>query len=180
MTHKSKNKEKIQPRRLAAAYLHSATSDGPDNPQYPQTREQAELIRVYAEENNMEVVKTYIDAGKCGYDARSSLRSMIADVYSDTVEYDVILMRDITRWGRFHHVDEASHYEFICRRAGVDVYYVEPFKDSGIFASSILGNVKRAMEGEYRRERAAKARAARLRRKARMAEASAETEKVHE
>src|ERR1035437_3778361 len=112
-----KKKAKNLPKRKAAAYLRSATCYVPDDPQDPAMQEQAGLIRAYAEKNNMDVLKTYIDSGKSGLNAGSGLRSMIKDVQSGTAEYSVILLRDITRWGRFHHVDEASHYEFICRRA---------------------------------------------------------------
>jgi len=173
-------KAENQPNRKAAAYLHSATSYAPDDLQYPAMREQAELISAFAEKNSMDIVKTYIDSGKCGANARAGLRNMIEDVQSGTAEYDVILMRDITRWGR-ERMDEAAYYEFICRRAGFDVQYMnEPFKNDGSVISSIIKTIKRGMEGEYRRERAAKAKAARLRRKARKAGAPAETEVAHE
>ena len=176
-------KEKVEslPKRKAAAYLRSATSYVPDDPQYPAIRDQAELIRAHAEKNNIDVVKTYIDSGKSGAKAGDSLRSMIKDVQSGNAGYDVILLRDITRWGRFQDIDEAAHYEFICRRAGFDVQYVnEPFKNDGSVVSSILKNMRRMMEEEYLRERAAKAKAARLRRKARKAGTTAETEEAHE
>ena len=138
---KSEEKAENAPRRKVAAYLHSATSYAPDDPQYPAIREQAELIRAYAEENSMDVVKTYIDAGKCGGHERDSLRSMIADVHSGAAEYSVILMRDISRWGR-ERMDEAAHYEFICRRAGFAVHYIdESFKNDGGIMSSIIKTV---------------------------------------
>ena len=166
-----------QPRRKAAAYLYSAASYMPGDPQYPATREQAELIRVYAEKNSMDIVKTYLDEGK----DRDGLRNMINAVQLGTEEYDVILMRDITRWGRFQDIDEAAYYGFICRSAGFEVYYMdEPFKNDGSLMSSMSKIMKRAMAEEYRRERAAKAKAARLRRKARKAGALAKTEVAHE
>lgn len=174
--------EKVEslPKRKAAAYLHSATSCTPDDPQDPAIREQNELIRAYAQRNNMDIVKTYIDGGKCGVDARSGLRNMIADAHSGAAKYEVILMRDISRWGR-EQPDESAHYEFICRRAGVDVLYVdEPLKNDGSVMSRMIKTMIRVVDEEYRRERAAKSKAARLRRKVRMAEASAETEDVHE
>ena len=137
---------------------------------------QAELICAYAEKNSMDIVKSYLDEGK----DRDGLRNMIEDVHSGAAEYNVILMRDITRWGR-EQMDESAHYEFICRRAGFAVHYVdEPFKNDGSIMSNMIKTVRRVMEEEYRRERAAKAKAARLRRKARKAGAPAETEGVHE
>lgn len=144
-------------------------------------QEQAELIRVYAEKNNMDVIKTYIDSGKSGLNAHSGLRSMIRDVLSGTVEYNVILLRDITRWGRFQDIDEAAHYEFICRRAGFEIHYAdEPVKNTDTLMSSMSLIMKRALAREYLRERAAKAKAARLRRKARMAGTPVKIEGMHE
>ena len=172
---KQEKKTDCPSRRKAAAYLHGAASYVSDNPEYPVTWVQSDLIYAYAEKNGMDIVKTYSDVGK----SRKGLKSMIADVHSSAAEYGVILMHDITHWGRFQDIDESAHYEFICRRAGVEVHYVEPFVNDGSITSSVIKAVKRAMEGEYRRERAAKAKAARLRRKARMAEAI-ETEGVHE
>lgn len=175
-------KEKIKSlsKRKAAAYLRSATSYASDSPEYPAIREQAEGIHAYAAKHGIDIVKTYIDEGKSGLTAqgRDGLRSMIADIHSGAAEYTVILMRDISRWGR-GQPDESAHYEFICARAGFDVYYVEPFKNNGSIDFSI--HFKRALAEEYRRERAAKAKAVRLRRKARKAaEALAETEGAHE
>ena len=182
MTDQTEDKDRIQPRRKAAAYLRSATSYAPDSTEYPATKEQSESIHAYAAKHGIDIVKTYIDEGKSGLtiQGRDGLRSMIADIHSGAAEYTVILMRDISRWGRAQP-DESAHYEFICRRAGVDVLYVdEPLKNDGSVMSSMIKAMVRVVDEEYRRERAAKAKAVRLRRKARKAEASTETEGVHE
>jgi DNA invertase Pin-like site-specific DNA recombinase len=165
------------PGRKAAAYLRSAISYAPDDPQYPATREQAEGTRAYAAKYGIDIVKTYVDEGKSGLgiDERDGLRSLIADIHSGAAEYNVILMRDVTRWGR--EMDEGAYYEFICRRAGVDVLYVEGplFKNDGSMLSSIVKTIKRAMLEEYKRELAAKA-AGQLENNIE----SAETEGMHE
>jgi hypothetical protein len=49
------------------------------------------------------------------------------------------------------------HYEYICRAAGVRVWYcAEMFENDGSMASTIVKNLKRAMAAEYSRELSAK------------------------
>src|SRR5260370_9808234 len=61
------------------------------------------------------------------------------------------------RWGRFQDADESAYYEYICRRAGIEVRYcAEQFENDGSIASTIVKTVKRAMAGEYSRELSAK------------------------
>jgi len=109
----------------AAAYLRSAISYMPDDPRHPATQEQAESVRVYAEKYGIDIVKTYVDEGKSGLRTQGvdGLDNLIADIQSGAAEYKIILMRDITRWGRFQDMDEYIHYEAICRHAGIDVLY---------------------------------------------------------
>lgn len=60
---------------------------------------------------------------------------------------------DVSRWGRFQDVDEAAHYEFLCRSAGIPVRYcAEPFENDGSPVSSIMKNLKRTMAAEFSRE----------------------------
>jgi hypothetical protein len=44
-------------------------------------------------------------------------------VESRTADFTQILVYDISRWGRFRDSDEAAHYEFLCKRAGIAVHY---------------------------------------------------------
>lgn len=119
------------------------------------TENQADAIREYAERRQMDIVKTYADAGKSGLsiDGRDALQNLIADVQSGRADYNVILVLDVTRWGRFQDADESAYYEYLCRRAGIDVQYVaEQFENDGSPVSTIVKGVKRAMAGEYSRE----------------------------
>src|SRR5205823_719665 len=72
---------------------------------------------------------------------------------SGAQEYDRILVYDISRWGRFQDADEAGHYEFLCRSAGISVHYcAETFANDGTFPSVVMKTLKRAMAAEYSRE----------------------------
>ena len=136
--------------RTAAMYVRMST----DHQKYS-TENQEQAIRDYAAQHNIEIVKTYTDGGKSGlsFSGREGLKSLIADVETQTEEFSIILVLDVTRWGRFQDADESAYYEFICRRAGFEVHYVaEQFSNDGSLQSNLMKNIKRSMAGEYSRE----------------------------
>lgn len=116
---------------------------------------QEEAIREYAARHHLDIVRTYADEGKSGLslDGREALQALIHDVQTGTRDFAIILVLDVTRWGRFQDADESAHYEFLCRRAGLEVQYVaEQFDNDGSPVSTIVKGVKRAMAAEYSRE----------------------------
>ena len=137
-------------RLTAAMYVRMST----DHQKYS-TENQADAIREYAARFNIEIVQIYTDSGKSGLsiDGRDALKQLIDDVQSGRATFNMILVLDVTRWGRFQDADESAYYEYICRRAGIDVQYVaEQFENDGSPVSTIVKGVKRAMAGEYSRE----------------------------
>lgn len=146
--------EQIRVRIRAAEYVRMST----DHQKYS-TANQATAIREYAEHHGIEIVRTYGDDGKSGLEIgrREGLRRLLADVQAGRVDFSVILVFDISRWGRFQNSDEAAHYEYLCTRAGVRVIYcAEPFENDGSPLSTIVKGVKRSMAAEYSRELSAK------------------------
>lgn len=134
----------------AAQYVRMST----DHQQYS-TLNQSEKIKEYAEKHNIEIVKTYEDHGKSGLNisGRAGLQQLIDDVQSGTTNFKIILVYDVTRWGRFQDADESAYYEYICRQAGIHVIYcAEQFTNDGTIVSTILKNLKRSMAGETSRE----------------------------
>ena len=134
----------------AAQYVRMSTEH-----QKYSTENQAEIIEAYAARRGFEVVRTYADAGKSGLrlDGRVSLQQLIADVQKGQTDFDVILVYDVSRWGRFQDADESAYYEFICREAGIAVHYcAEQFENDGSLSATIIKSMKRAMAGEYSRE----------------------------
>ncbi|HNO77973.1 MAG TPA: recombinase family protein [Phycisphaerae bacterium] len=123
------------------------------------TENQADVIREYAQNRGYRIVKTYADEGKSGLriEGRDALRQMIDDVQGSDPGYEAILAYDISRWGRFQDSDESAYYEYICKRAGIQVLYcAEQFENDGSPTSTIIKSVKRAMAGEYSRELSSK------------------------
>ncbi|MGD0962205.1 MAG: recombinase family protein [Methylomonas sp.] len=134
----------------AAQYVRMST----EHQQYS-TENQAEKIREYATKRGLEIVRTYADEGKSGLriDGRKALQQLIKDVEAGSPDFQVILVYDVSRWGRFQDADESAYYEYICRRAGIQVAYcAEQFENDGSPVSTIVKGVKRAMAGEYSRE----------------------------
>lgn len=123
------------------------------------TENQRDKIREYAERRQIKIVRTYTDAGKSGLriDGRAALQQLISDVQSGKADFQVILVYDVSRWGRFQDADESAYYEYICKRAGIRVAYcAEQFENDDSPVSTIVKGVKRAMAGEYSRELSAK------------------------
>ncbi len=138
----------------AVEYVRMST----EHQQYS-TENQADKIREYAAHRGIEIVRTYADAGKSGLrlDGRVSLQRLLHDVESGTADFTIILVYDVSRWGRFQDADESAYYEYRCRRAGIQVAYcAEQFENDGSPVSTIVKGVKRAMAGEYSRELSAK------------------------
>jgi len=86
---------------------------------------QAAAIAAYASERKIEIVKTYVDKGRSGLriNSRNDPQKLIADVQERKADFDVILVYDVSRWGRFQDVDESAYYEFIRKKAGIQVLY---------------------------------------------------------
>ena len=138
----------------AAQYLRVST----DLQQYSIVNQQT-AIADYAAQHNYEIVKTYTDAARSGLDikGRPGLQNLIDEVLNRVVDFQAVIVFDVSRWGRFQDCDEAACYEFLCRRAGIAVRYcAEPFSNDGTPFDSFLKSIKRTMAAEYVRELSAK------------------------
>lgn len=144
----------VAPRLRAAQYLRMST----DHQRYSAEHQRAAILD-FATQRGFEIVRTYADEGLSGVriDGREGLKSLLADVVTGTAEFGHVIVYDVSRWGRFQDPDEAAHYEFLCRQAGVAVVYcAEPFADAPGLAGTLVKQLKRAMAAEYSRELAAK------------------------
>jgi len=134
----------------AAQYLRMSS----DNQRYS-TENQQNAIAEYAQQHGYNIVASYIDAGKSGLSlkGRDALNQLLSDALAAQRAFDAILVLDVSRWGRFQNPDQAAHYEFLCRQAGVRVVYcAEPFGEDVAPITTIIKHLKRVMAGEYSRE----------------------------
>ncbi|UTP38265.1 recombinase family protein [Phenylobacterium sp. LH3H17] len=136
----------IPPTARAAQYLRMSTDQ-----QRHSLDNQASAIADYAARRGLEVCATYMDAGVSGLRAanRSGLRRLLADVVGGAADFEVVLVYDVSRWGRFQNPDESAHYEFVCRQAGVRIEYCAEDFGAGGVAGALLKQVKRVMAAEY-------------------------------
>jgi DNA invertase Pin-like site-specific DNA recombinase len=138
----------------AAQYLRMST----DQQRYS-LEHQAAALATYAAERGYVLVRTYEDAGISGVRLhnREGLKQLLADVVTGAADFTRILTYDVSRWGRFQDPDQAAHYEFLCREAGVSIEYcAEPFENDGGLGSTLVKQLKRAMAAEYSRDLSAK------------------------
>jgi DNA invertase Pin-like site-specific DNA recombinase len=100
--------EKTETRRIRAAeYVRMST----EHQQYS-THNQSDKIREYAERRGIEIVRTYADEGKSGLSigGRAGLKRLIADAEVGDADFSLILVYDVSRWGRFQDADESAYY----------------------------------------------------------------------
>lgn len=144
------NRSEDQPPKRAAEYVRMSTEH-----QKYSTDNQAAAIRRYAQQRGFEIVRTYADEGKSGLriDGRDSFQQLLADIQSGNVDFEAILVYDVSRWGRFQDPHEASHYMWLVKSAGIAIHYcAEQIENDGSMGSSIVTTVKQVMAGEYSRE----------------------------
>jgi DNA invertase Pin-like site-specific DNA recombinase len=135
---------------LAAQYLRVST----ERQEYSLDCQRAG-IETYARQHNFTVCHTYVDEAKSGLEIkrRKGLSQLLQDVLGGNCPFKSILVYDVSRWGRFQDPDEAAHYEFLCKTAGVRVHYcAEHFGNDTYLPNVVLKALKRVMAGEYSRE----------------------------
>jgi len=114
---------------------------------------QSEAIATYASLRHMEIVRTYADHGRSGLSlaGRRGLRTLLDDVSDHRNDFSVLLVYDISRWGRFQDADESAYYEYILKKAGVHVHYcAEQFVNDGSLSSALLKTLNTAASSRSR------------------------------
>lgn len=91
--------------KRAAQYVRMSTER-----QDSSVLQQKAAIAAYANSRGYDVVRTYADEGVSGLliDQRSGLKAMLADVLNGNAGFEVILVYDVSRWGRFQNPDQAA------------------------------------------------------------------------
>jgi hypothetical protein len=127
----------------AVQYIRMSTDQQQCSPIF-----QRQAIAEYAAKHSIRIIRDYEDAGISGLTlrARPALNQLLIDVADPQRRFSLVLVYDVSRWGRFQDVDESAFYEYLCRRHGVKVVYVaEPFE--GGFSSHAPVMVRSMLEG---------------------------------
>jgi DNA invertase Pin-like site-specific DNA recombinase len=88
----------------AAQYLRMST----EHPQYSPAN-QAAAIALYAAAHNIGVVRSFLDENKSGTSikGRRGLQGLLPRVLLGTADFEMILVYDVSRWGRFQNGDDS-------------------------------------------------------------------------
>src|SRR5580700_1879300 len=116
----------------AAEYMRVST----EHQQYSIANQSA-AIQEYANTHSIEIVRTYVDRGKSGLRlaGRTGLKDLLDAVKSGAANFSVLLVYDVSRWGRFQDVDESAYHEYVLKRSGIHVHYCgEQFSNDGSMA----------------------------------------------
>lgn len=138
MSDKNDKNHKIR----VAQYLRMST----DHQQYS-IHNQAEFIKKYADDHNMEILYTYDDAGRSGLtlEGRHAMQKLLSDVINKNITIEAVLFYDVSRFGRFQQPDEAAYHSFVLNMHGVELIFCAdpiPMKEFPLEGSVIL-NIKR-------------------------------------
>ena len=111
-----------QPRLTAVAYYRSAAELSEHN----SVEIQQDKVRAFAAQHHIEIIHEFIDRCKGGHNAtgRPAFMEMINWV-RQRHDFALILVRDVSRWGRFLDVELAAHYESLCPQYGKKLIYTD-------------------------------------------------------
>ncbi|MBF0626472.1 MAG: recombinase family protein [Magnetococcales bacterium] len=118
------------------------------------TENQKDVIAQYAVRYGMEIVRTYADNSRSGLklEGREGFLELLRDVSNGNPGYEVLLVYDVSRWGRYQDTDESAYHEFLIRKTGIRVEYcAEQFNNDGSMTSNIVKHLMRFNAGDYSR-----------------------------
>ena len=136
--------------RAVAYYRHSA-QDRQEN-SIPIQQEQ---VRAFADENGIEIVHEFSDAGKSGLNAegRPAFTEMMDEWVTKRNDFKYVLCLDVSRWGRFQDIDLSAEFSARCRKHGKDVFYTamgKPKENDPLY--SVYVQFERFRAAQYSRE----------------------------
>ena len=111
-----------KPTRKAVAYYRHSAQDRQEN----SVELQQEQVRKFAAENAIEIIREFADKGKSGLsvEGRDQFNAMIHDyVETETIDFELVLVLDVSRWGRFQETDLSAYYTGLCLQHGKQVIF---------------------------------------------------------
>ncbi len=137
--------------RLAAvAYYRHSAEIGQEN----SVEIQQDNVRAFAQRHDIQIIKEFADRGKSGLNAegRPAFNQMMQWV-STRDDFVLILVLDVSRWGRFQDTDLSAHYESLCTQHGKQVIYTSIgfTRDEDRLINQLRKSIDRYQSAEYSR-----------------------------
>src|SRR5260370_12535326 len=115
---------------------------------------QEERLREYAARNNFEVVDVFADSASGASIKHRKDFQRLLQVVQNGAPFQGVLVRDVTRWGRFQNVDESAYWEAFMLLHNVKVIYAEElFDDAPRPYDALLKVIRRVAAAEFSREK---------------------------
>lgn len=109
-------------------YLRLSKDDDNDTNESNSINNQRELIKLYANKNDMDVVLEYVDDGYSGANfERPAFKNMIADL--NEWKFNTIIVKDLSRFGR-DYIESGKYLQQIFPRMGVRFISINDCYDS--------------------------------------------------
>lgn len=147
----SDGQEDQRPRPRAVAYYRHSAEIGQEN----SVEIQQDNVRSFAEKHGLDIVQEFADRGKSGLNAegRPAFNDMMEWVRTRD-DFELILVLDVSRWGRFQDTDLSAHYESLCRQHGKQVIYTHIgfTRDEDRLVSQLRKSIDRYQSAEYSRK----------------------------
>lgn len=134
-----------------ALYIRRSTNE---RMQADSLRVQEEILRAHAKGHGMAVVRVFRDsASGTSIRRRTGFLQMVQEI-THAKAFDAVLVRDVSRFGRFFDSDEAAFWETVLLGHGVRTIYVEEvFQDDRSPMATLIKSVRRVMAAEYSRDK---------------------------
>ena len=141
---------KGQPRLRAVAYYRHSAEIGQEN----SVEIQQDNVRAFAQQHGIEIINEFADRGKSGLNAegRPAFNEMMEWVRTRD-DFALILVLDVSRWGRFQDTDLSAHYESLCTQHGKQVIYTNIgfTRDEDRLINQLRKSIDRYQSAEYSR-----------------------------
>ncbi|MCL4552289.1 MAG: recombinase family protein [Candidatus Marsarchaeota archaeon] len=118
-------------------------------------KDQCKAACTYAAGHDIEIVRVYTDIGKSGstLGGMHAMQRLLKDMSSPDRGFDVILVYDLSRCGRFQSADEIAHFEYACHAADIEIQTcVNGSQDDACSVSDISECVRWLVAGSHSKE----------------------------
>ncbi|MBM4018929.1 MAG: recombinase family protein [Planctomycetes bacterium] len=139
-----------KPRLRAVAYYRHSAEIGQEN----SVEIQKDNVVAFAKKHDVEIIHEFADRGKSGLNAegRPAFNEMMEWVRTRD-DFVLVLVLDVSRWGRFQDTDLSAHYESLCTQHGKQVVYTQigfP-RDDDRLISQLRKSIDRYQSAEFSR-----------------------------
>jgi len=149
------NQKKTFAKRAVAYYRHSA-QDRQEN----SVEIQQDQVRKFAADNNIEIIKEFVDRGKTGLvtEGRDAFQMMLRDyIQTGKYDFDYVLVLDVSRWGRYQNTDISAYYTGLCAMHGKHVIYTTiGLTAENDLMNALRINIERYQAANYSKELSSK------------------------